>query len=281
MKKMHFAPKVLTGRASGFRTAKRELNSADRRERRILVTCLLVTAALIVLWAVLMGVKIGFSSKLQPRTNTRQEGTDRVYDYAGMLTDDQKEQLEEKIAAAEEKMKADLVIVIINESLEKKYPDLIYMKSDETDAYRGIQRYAESYWDENGFGWNKPGDEGNGIIMVDNIYRESNGWVYNWVAGSGDLRYSVGDHSCEELSQKFTDRLPSGDLPPHSWTYFQSMMQFVSDCEEISSDMHTVMSWKAYTPGGIALALTSSLTAFIVVLALESVILGRMFWQLR
>ena len=92
-----------------------------------------------------------------------------------MLTDEQEQALEKKIAAAEKGISADIVIVIMNESIEAKYPDLVYMRSDESDAYEGIKRYTESFWLDKGFGWNEAGNTGNGIIMVDNIYRESNG----------------------------------------------------------------------------------------------------------
>ena len=259
---------------------KRPTNRADRRERRILIAFIAAAVLCVTVWAIVVGTKVGFG-RGRERTNPQQSGTARVYDYADMLTDSQEQQLEEQIGEAEQKIRADIVIVIIDESLEEKYPDLHYYSWDETDAYTGIRRYAESFWTEKGFGWNKAGDEGNGIIMVDNIYRESNGYVYNWVAGAGDLRYSVGNTDCQKLSQRFTDRLPMGDMPKYSQEYADALMSFVTDCVKTGSRIHKILSWSAFTPAGVIAAMTSSAMAFIAGAAVLSVLMGRMLWQMN
>ncbi len=256
-----------------------ELNSADRRERKFLIAFLAVTVLLVVFWITVIAVKVGFG-QLRGRTNSQQDGTARVYDYADMLTDAQEEALEEKIDEVQKRISADIVIVIINESLEEKYPDLVYSKYDETDAYRGIQRYAESFWIEQGFGWNEAGNTGNGIIMVDNIYRESNGWVYNWVAGSGDLRYSVGDSSCEDLSQTFTNRLPYGDMPHYSQTYADALTGFVEDCDSFGSMVKGMLGWSLFTPSTMYAVIASSFLASVVVIVMLVLIFGLMLWHL-
>lgn len=259
---------------------KRSLNKADRRERRFLFAFIIIAVVCVAVWAAVVGSKVGFGRNAK-RTNPEQSGTARVYDYADMLTDSQEEQLEERIGQAEQKIHSDIVIVIINESLEEKYPDLTYTSWDETDAYTGIRRYAESFWDDNGFGWNQPGDVGNGIIMVDNIYRESNGYVYNWVAGSGDLRYSIGNTACQKLSQSFTDRLPMGDMPQYSDTYASALMAFVTDCVRTGGKIRKVLSWSAFTPSGVVAAMTSGAIAFAAGIAVFSVLIGRMIWQMN
>ena len=256
------------------------LNRADRRERHILLIFILAAAVSIAAWAAVVGAKIGLGSRAE-RTNPEQEGTARVYDYADMLTDRQTKELEERIAQAEQILHADIVIVIINESLEEKYSDLHYYSWDETDAYTGIRRYAESFWDDNGFGWNQPGNAGNGIIMVDNIYRESNGYVYNWVAGSGDLRYSVGNTACQKLSQSFTDRLPMRDMPQYSAAYANALLAFVADCVRTGGKIHKVLSWSAFTPSGVAAAMTSGILAFLAGAAIFAILIGRMIWQMN
>ena len=144
----------------------RDMNTADRNMARTLVLVVLGTIALVALWAAVIGMKVGFGV-LKGRTNPQQNKTARVYDYADMLTDEQEQALEKKIAAAEKGISADIVIVIMNESIEAKYPDLVYMSSDESDAYEGIKRYTESFWLDKGFGWNEAGNTGNGIIMVE------------------------------------------------------------------------------------------------------------------
>ena len=257
-----------------------DMNTADRKMARTLVFIIMGTIALVVLWALVISAKVGFGV-LKGRTNPQQNGTPRVYDYADMLTDEQEEKLEKKIETAQRAISADIVIVIMNESIEAMYPDLMYMRSDETDAYRGIQRYTESYWIDQGFGWNEAGNTGNGIIMVDNIYRESNGWVYNWVAGAGDLRFSVGDENCQELSQSFTDRLPYGDMPRYSQTYADALMAFVDDCNTFGHKIRGMLGWRLYTPQVMFATIGSSLLATIIVFVLLCVIFGRMVWYMH
>ena len=257
----------------------RELNTADRKKRRSLTLFILVTVILVAAWAILVGSRTGFG-KGQPRTNPQQSGTPRVYDYADMLTDEQEQALEERIAKAQDNIHADIVIVIMNESIEAMYPDLHYMRSDETDAYKGIKRFTESFWMKNGFGWNEPGNTGNGIIMVDNIYRESNGWVYNWVAGSGDMRFSVGNDNCEDLSQSFTDRLPMGDMPHYDQRYANALMAFVDDCDTFGSKVRSILGWSLFTPSALFAAITSSLIVTVVVCIILATLLGKMLWHL-
>ena len=257
-----------------------DMNTADRNMARTLILIILGTAALVALWAAVIGMKVGFGV-LKGRTNPSQDGTPRVYDYADMLTDEQEEALEKKIAAAQKGISADIVIVIMNESIEAKYPDLIYMRSDESGAYEGIKRYTESFWIDQGFGWNEAGNTGNGIIMVDNIYRESNGWVYNWVAGAGDLRFSVGDDNCEKLSQSFTDRLPYGDMPKYSQIYADALMDFVDDCSTFGQKLRGMLGWRLYTPNAMFRTIGSSMIASVIVFILLCVIFGRMVWHLH
>ena len=257
-----------------------EMNTADRGMARTLVLIIAGTIALVALWAAVIGTKVGFGV-IQGRTNPQQNGTRRVIDRADMLTDEQEAALEKKIASVERAISADIVILIMNESIEEKYPDLIYSRSDETGAYNGIKRYTEEFWMDQGFGWNEPGNTGNGIIMVDNIYRESNGWVYNWVAGAGDLRFSVGDENCQELSQSFTDRLPYGDMPRYSQTYADALMAFVEDCSTFGLKLRGMLGWKLYTPDNMFAVITSSIAATIAVFIILCVIFGRMIWHLH
>ena len=257
-----------------------EMNTADRGMARTRIFFMAGTILLVALWAAVIGSKVGFGV-IKGRTNPQQSGTKRVLDWADMLTDEQEEALEKKIASAEKAISADIVILIMNESIEEKYPDLIYMRSDETDAYKGIRRYAEEFWVDQGYGWNEPGDTGNGIIMVDNIYRESNGWVYNWVAGAGDLRFSVGNDNCQELSQSFTDRLPYGDMPRYSQTYADALMSFVDDCSTFGLKLRGMLGWRLYTPASIFATITSSIAATIAVFIILCILFGRMIWHLH
>jgi uncharacterized membrane protein YgcG len=261
----------------------KKLNSADLRMRNSRMVFGISAGILLVIAVIVIIAKIGFGAG-GARNNDLHTDKKRVFDNANMLSDSQEAKLQAKIETAENKIHADIVIVTINESLEEKYQDLTYLRSDEEDAYTGIRRYTESYWKDNNFGWNEAGDRGNGIIMVDNVYRESNGYVYNWVAGSGALRYSIGNNSCKNLSEKFTGRLPSGDPvlymddlkngsldqlnAYYNEQYYNALMKYVDDCSSFGKMVNGRTGWKAFTPVGIAKAIGGNIFA----LAITSII---------
>jgi len=261
----------------------RNLNSADLRMKRSRIIFGASAGILLAIAIVVIIAKIGFGAG-GARNNDIHTDAKRVFDNANMLSDSQEAKLQAKIEKAENKIHADIVIMTINESLEAKYSDLTYLRNNEEDAYAGIKRYTESYWKDNNFGWNEAGDRGNGIIMVDNVYRESNGYVYNWVAGSGALRYSIGNTSCKNLSEKFTGRLPSGDPVPfmedlkngsldklnpyYNKQYFNALMKYVDDCSSFGKMVNGRTGWKAFTPMGIAKVIGGNVFA----LAITSII---------
>ncbi len=124
--------------------------------------------------------------KAGERTNTECTTEERVFDYADVLTAEEEDQLREQIAERESQIGADIVIVTLNESL-KEYarsydPDVTY------DKFTMI--YADNFYDEHKFGYNKP--IGDGILLLDNIYREDDGSVYTWLCTTGKVenRYS-------------------------------------------------------------------------------------------
>ena len=59
----------------------------------------------------------------KPVRGNSQEPTERVYDYADVLTDEEEQSLREYIAECEEKIQADIVIVTISESVEYDLQD--------------------------------------------------------------------------------------------------------------------------------------------------------------
>lgn len=251
-------------------------NSADLRERKILTGYIAVTAVLVLLWILVTAVKYGFSEPSRERTNPEQSGTARVYDYADMLTDEQEMYLETRIAEVEEQILGDIVIVTENQSFEELY-GAVYDSEDEDSAYDCIRRYANSFWDEGGFGWNVPGDRGNGIIMVDNVYRESNGYVYNWVAGSGDMRHKVGNNACQKLSEAFTERLPStkglDDLAlQYTDEYYNALMAFLDDCERFGELVKGTQGWAAFSPSGVSKNIGSSFIYVIILVVILAVL---------
>lgn len=103
----------------------------------------------------------------------------RVYDYGDVLTDEEEEELEKLIAKKQVQVRCDIVLVTLNESL-KEYargiePNVLY------DEF--VRVYAEQFYEENNFGYDMP--NGTGVLLVDNWFREDDGWVYTWLCTTG------------------------------------------------------------------------------------------------
>lgn len=120
------------------------------------------------------------------RTNQETSTTQRVFDYADKLTEAQEAELETKIANYQKQTNSDIVIVTLNESLED------YAKQYDPSAYGNdyTMIYADNFYEEYVFGYNEP--YGNGVMLVDNWYREDTGSIYSWMLTSGSVyeRYS-------------------------------------------------------------------------------------------
>ncbi len=118
------------------------------------------------------------------RANTECDTTERVFDYADVLSDAEEEALRGVIAEKEVETRSDIVIVTLNESLEdyvKPYEEIIGPVS--TDKW--VMVYADNFYEEHKFGFNKP--VGDGTLLLDNWYREADGGVYSWMLTSGNV----------------------------------------------------------------------------------------------
>ncbi len=105
----------------------------------------------------------------------------RVYDEADVLTDEEEEDLEEYIAEQEAFGELDIVIVTI------KQP----MGVSDSEWNNNMMNFADDFWDDRAFGWNKP--YGDGICLVDNWYEDENGSQKGtWLSTSGKMMETVG-----------------------------------------------------------------------------------------
>lgn len=111
---------------------------------------------------------------------------ERVFDKADVLSDEEEESLRELIAEKEKAIGTDIVIVTLNESLKE------YAREYDSEARYDefVMIYADNFYDEHEYGFNKP--IGDGVLLLDNIYREDDGKVYTWFStcGKAEDRYS-------------------------------------------------------------------------------------------
>lgn len=113
------------------------------------------------------------------RTNEECVETERVFDYGEVLTDKEEEKLRKLIAKREKQTGCDIILITLNESL-KEYareinPNTLYSEF--------VKVYAAEFYENGKFGYDKP--VGDGVVLVDNWYRESDGKVYTWFYTEG------------------------------------------------------------------------------------------------
>lgn len=132
-----------------------------------------------VLAVVYAGLCIRDAADLGERTNTECMTEERVFDYGEVLTDEEEQKLRELIAQREVEAGCDIVLVTLNESLKE------YARQKEANVpYNEFVRvYAEEFYDTNGFGYNQP--IGDGVLLVDNWFREDDGRIYTWFCAVG------------------------------------------------------------------------------------------------
>ncbi len=119
---------------------------------------------------------------IMERTNTECTTTERVFDYADVLTDSEEDSLRERIAIKETETQSDIVIVTLNESLVEyaaQYEDVI----GAVPISQCVMVYADNFYEENRFGYDRP--VGDGTLLLDNWYREEDGKIHSWMLTSG------------------------------------------------------------------------------------------------
>lgn len=123
-----------------------------------------------------------------PRENTA-AAEERVYDYAGLLSDTEEEALREYIAKKEKKCKADFVVMTFSQPVEGEEAMEEYGYRF-TDWEQNMQDIAADFWEENHYGYNKD-VMGDGTILIDNRYEGQRGET---LVTSGRVYESFGDY---------------------------------------------------------------------------------------
>ena len=167
----------------------------------------LVILLLAVLLVVLLAVR-GRESAAE-RTNQECDTQERVFDYADVLTADQEEALRAVIAEQEKRTACDIVLVTLNESLADYAAayeeELGYLTPD-----RYTMVYADNFYDEHKFGYDRP--YGDGVLLLDNWYREADGGVYSWLSTCGRAEDRFSSSMIDSL---LTEALANADQDPY------------------------------------------------------------------
>lgn len=172
---------------------------------------------ILALAAVFLILSIARAGAKTERANTECTTQERVFDYADKLTDSEEDSLRELIAKREKQTGCDIVLVTLNESLEE------YAKGYEEQLgslrpYQYTMVYADNFYDEHMFGYNKP--QGDGVLLLDNWYRESDGSVYSWLSTCGKAK--------DRFSSSMIDNLLNEALEDVDSNPYQAYKKYVN-----------------------------------------------------
>lgn len=178
------------------------------------------------------------------RNNTQTMTTQRVFDNANVLSASQVATLEDLIAGYQEQTNCDIVIVTLDESLES------YAKSYDSSASGNdfTMIYADNFYEENIFGYNEP--YGNGVMLVDNWYRESDGSIYSWMLTSGSV---LDRYSSAMIDDTLNEALANVDNDPYgAYTRFVNLFyQEMSGNVVVTPSMYLIGIFGAVGLAGI------------------------------
>lgn len=140
---------------------------------------------------------ISYNIRLNVPRENNEAAEERVYDYAGILSDSEEESLREYIAQKEKKYKADFVIMTFSQPVEGEEAMEEYGYRF-TDWEQNMQDIAADFWEENHYGFNKD-VMGDGTILIDNRYEGQRGET---LVTSGRVYESFGDYHINVVLDK-------------------------------------------------------------------------------
>lgn len=142
--------------------------------------CFIILGALAGIYLCINGIhSLAGMLQREKRDNELCTTDERVFDKADVLSDAEEEKLRKLIAKREKQTGCDIVLVTLNESLREYAQERReYIAPD-----KYVMVYADDFYDEHMFGYDGP--QGSGVLLVDNLYRESDGWAYSWLCTTG------------------------------------------------------------------------------------------------
>lgn len=126
-------------------------------------------------------------SKVRSNHNAPSE---RVYDFADVMTDKEEEKLRKIIAKYEKKYGIDIVLMTIRQPVEGEAAKEQYGYRS-TDWDNNMTDIADNFWDENKFGFDRD-FEGDGVMLLHNWYEGQDGYHLN-TSGIVERTFSIWD----------------------------------------------------------------------------------------
>lgn len=159
--------------------------------------CLLILGVLAAFYFILTGIhSLTGSMRNGERQNAECTTKERVFDQADVLSEEEEEKLRKLIAKREKQTGCDIVLVTLDESLR----DYAYERQDYVATEKYVMIYADDFYDEHLFGYDKP--QGNGVLFLDNLYREDDGYAYSWFCTTGKAEGKYTNAMIDHLLEK-------------------------------------------------------------------------------
>lgn len=169
-----------------------------------------------VLLTVMIIVKVVAGFGPTSRGNDVHTDTQRVFDYADVLTDSEESKLEKLIAKRQKQIKCDIIIVTIDQTAVED--------GEDEDGYYWamyedfVRNYADDFYEDASygynltagkgpFGYNKP--HGDGVLYLDNWYREADGSCYSWFCTTGKCESHYSNEEIQDVIDVATDGVNS------------------------------------------------------------------------
>jgi len=151
------------------------------------------------------------------RNNDYYDNSYCVIDWADKLTDEEEQELANRIYELEYESCTDMILITMDEA------DYGYL-----DA---VIEYAEAFNTENQMGFNGPGE--NAVVFVDNWSRGGDGKIHSWIDVRGDRASSrLSQSDCEEILNTLDD-ISSDDADP----YYQ-YLEIMEDIAKATKPIH-------------------------------------------
>ncbi len=187
------------------------------------------------IWFIILGIVVVVAavlfvgSFLNSGSKSERENTDspseRVYDNANVLSNTEEKKLEKLIEETENKIQCDIILVTIDQPVENLSDEEIeeygYRYNDWEMNMRDI---ADDFYDHNEFGYDEVGDDGDGVLLLDNWY---DGQAGSWLSTSGKVFEKFGDYEIDRVLDAVYYGLDDGE--------YEGYVAYVKKVEQLMS----------------------------------------------
>ncbi len=187
------------------------------------------------IWFIVLGIVLALAAVLfvggllKPASKSERENTaspsDRVYDNADVLSKAEEKKLEKLIEETENRIQCDIILVTINQPVENLDPEEREKYGYRYDNWEmNMRDLADDFYDHNEFGYDEVGDDGDGVLLLDNWYPEQEG---SWLSTSGEVFDKFGDYEIDRVLDAVWYGLDKGEYEAYA-AYVKKVEQLMS-----------------------------------------------------